>query len=66
VHPVLVYGIAYVVALIACLFAFEALSLEQDWMTRLLVSVPVVIAAIVGTLLIKRFPFDDPADEDRS
>ena len=60
-HPVLIYAITYVVAQVGFLVLAEAF-IPEPMSLRLLIGVPGGITVLVGTYLVRRFPFKDPME----
>ena len=60
-HPVLIYGFTFICITIGLLFAFEAYPIGSGY---LLLFIAVISAAIIGKLLIKIFPSDDPMQQE--
>ncbi len=60
-HPVLVYASLFIVTTVALLFVFEQYHLGSIY---LLLVIATVITAIVGKILIRLFPSEDPMQEE--
>jgi len=60
-HPVLIYAIVFIATTIGLLFVFEKYQLGSFY---LLLLVSTVVTVIVGKILIKIFPSDDPMQDE--
>ena len=60
-HPVLIYAVIFIITIIGLLFVFEKYQLESIY---LLLLISTVITAIVGKILIKLFPSEDPMQDE--
>ena len=60
-HPVLLYGFSFIAITVTLLFLFEAYPIGSGY---LLLGIAVVSSAIVGKILVKLFPIDDPMQQE--
>ncbi len=59
-HPVLVYATIFLVTTIGLLFVFEEYQFESGY---LLILIAAAVTAVIGKILIKWFPSDDPMQD---
>jgi len=60
-HPVLVYAILFIVTTVMLLFVFEQYQLGSIYLLLIIAS---LITAIIGKILIRLFPSEDPMQEE--
>ena len=60
-HPVLIYGITFIVITTGLLFIFEANSIGSGY---LLLIIAIISSGLVGKILIKIFPSNDPMQQE--
>ena len=60
-HPVLTYAIVFISSMIGLLFVFENYQLESFY---LLLFITVAITIVIGNLLVRIFPSEDPMKDE--